>query len=81
MPCYDYQSSPDGQKDDNEKRYGIRATNEGMARSVACELGRVIMQERGLHKELSQLAKKWLYDHRLEDERRKDVQGSNEPHL
>jgi len=77
-PCYDYQASPDGQKDDNEKRYGIRTTNEGMARSVACELGRVIMGERGLHKDMSQLAKKWLYDHRMDDAKRGEGEVSED---
>ena len=49
MPCYDNRSSPEYKREEEirevEERYGVRATKEGLARAVACELAVVLDDE------------------------------------
>ena len=52
----------------NSERYGLAATNEGVARAVACELGRKFDEVGGLLSELSSMVQQWLVDHGGEEE-------------
>ncbi len=61
----------------NMKTYGIDATNEGVARAVACELGHVLEGFPELTGLLGPTVVKWLANHRIEDAARAEaVRGS-----
>ena len=63
MPCY---NDPDDYKIyeamDNEKKYGIKASNEEMYKAIACEMGKALANAGHLH-HISEGARKWFADH------------------
>ena len=54
----------------NLERYGVDATDEGVARAVACELGKLVVEELGEVLRMSPLAKAWVGRHMEEDAKR-----------
>ncbi len=71
MPCADdngrTQETTAHERRHNLARYGIDATDAGLARAVACELGRLVTSTPRLSDLLGDTALKWLANHRVED--------------
>jgi hypothetical protein len=70
MPCSVSQEEADAYaKLFNEKKYGVSELDSRIIETVACELSKII-EANNLQGQLSNLAKKWIKEHKDKDANR-----------